>query len=54
MRRVRHGVRLASDLLAYSIINRVVWLIPLVLVLLVAAVVVTAGQVAAPFMYTIF
>jgi hypothetical protein len=52
--RIRHFVRLMSDLMAYSIVNRVIWLIPLLLILVVAALLVTASNVAAPFVYTIF
>lgn len=51
---IRHFVRLMSDLVAYSVVNRVTWLIPLLLILVVAAVLITVGNVAAPFVYTIF
>ena len=54
MRMLRHFVRLMGDLVAYSVVNRVIWLIPLLLILVVAALLMTAGQVAAPFVYTIF
>lgn len=54
MMRLRHFVRLMGDLAAYSVVNRVTWLIPLALILLVAALLIVVGQVAAPFVYTIF
>jgi len=52
--KIRHFIRLMGDLVAYSVVNRVTWLIPLLLILVVAALVITAGNVAAPFVYTIF
>jgi hypothetical protein len=52
--RLRYFIRLMGDLVAYSIVNRVTWLIPLLLLLAVAALVITASNVAAPFVYTIF
>lgn len=54
MRRLRHFMRLMGDLVAYSVVNRVTWLIPLLLILLAAALLIAVGQVAAPFVYTIF
>jgi hypothetical protein len=47
-------MRLMSDLVAYSVVNRVTWLIPLLLIMLAAALLISVGQVAAPFVYTIF
>jgi hypothetical protein len=52
--RIRHFIRLMGDLVAYSITNRVTWLIPLLLILVVAALFIAAGNVAAPFVYTLF
>lgn len=52
--KIRHFIRLMGDLVAYSIINRVTWLIPLLLILVVATLLITAGNVAAPFLYTVF
>ncbi len=52
--RIRHFFRLMGDLVAYSIVNRVTWLIPLLLILVAATLLITAGNVAAPFIYTIF
>lgn len=52
--RIRHFIRLMGDVVAYSVVNRVTWLIPLLLILVVAALFIAAGNVAAPFVYTIF
>jgi len=46
--RLRHAARLASDLTAYSVVNRVWWILPLVLLLAVASVLIVIGQAAAP------
>jgi hypothetical protein len=53
--RLRHGARLVGDLLAYSRINRVWWLPPLLVVLAVAVLLAAAGQAAVPVsVYTLF
>jgi hypothetical protein len=52
--RIRHLGRLFLELCAYSVMNRVWWPVPLVLVLLVLGAVVIVGQTAAPFIYTLF
>jgi len=52
--RVRHFGRLLLELVAYSVMNRVWWPVPLVLFLLTIGVVVIVGQTAAPFIYTLF
>lgn len=52
--RVRHGFTFIGDLIAYSFTNGNIWLLPLLVALFVGGLVVTVGQVAAPFMYTIF
>jgi hypothetical protein len=52
--RVRHFGRLLLELVAYSVMNRVWWPVPLVLFLLAIGVVVIVGQTAAPFIYTLF
>jgi hypothetical protein len=52
--RLRHLGRLFLELCAYSVMNRVWWPVPLVLVLLGLGAVVIVGQSAAPFIYTLF
>ncbi len=54
MMRVRHLGRLFLELCAYSVVNRVWWPVPLVLLLLTLGLVVVIGQSAAPFIYTLF
>jgi len=54
MRRVRHALRLLSDLLLFAVVNRALWPLLLVTLLLVIAVVVVVGQTAAPLVYTLF
>jgi hypothetical protein len=51
---VRHLARLLGDLGKYAWRRKAWWLIPLVLMLLAAAALVTVGQVAAPLIYTLF
>jgi hypothetical protein len=52
--RLRHLGRLFLELTAYSVVNRVWWPVPLVLLLLALGLVVFIGQTAAPFIYTLF
>jgi Family of unknown function (DUF5989) len=48
MMRARHLFRLGGEFVAYAVVNRVWWLVPLMLLLTVATLVVVIGQVAAP------
>jgi hypothetical protein len=53
--RLRHSFRLVSELLAYAVVNRVWWILPLMVLLGVVAVAVTVTQAAAPYtLYTLF
>jgi hypothetical protein len=53
--RVRHAVRLAGEFASYAVVNRVWWIIPLVVVLATIALAVTVTQAAAPYtLYTLF
>lgn len=55
MLRLRHSWRLLRELVALSVINRVWWPVPLVLLLLLAGALMLAAQVVAPFtVYTLF
>jgi hypothetical protein len=55
MMRLRHGVRLAGELVAYAVVNRAWWVIPLVFLLVASALLIAAGQAAAPYtLYTVF
>ncbi len=46
--RPRHALRLASDLIAYAVVNRAWWVPPLTLLLALATLLVIIGQAAAP------
>jgi len=53
--RLRHSFRLLGDVCAYTIANRVWWVLPMIVVLLGLMVVAVAGQAAVPYtMYTLF
>jgi hypothetical protein len=53
--RVRHTFRLAGEFVAYAVVNRVWWILPLIAVLAVVTVAVTVTQAAAPYtLYTLF
>ena len=55
MLRLRHSFRLAGEFVAYAVVNRVWWIIPLVAVLALVALAVTITQAAAPYtLYTLF
>ena len=51
---MRHLGRLLCELLYFSVVNRQVWLLSLVVMLLVIGLIVVVGQAAAPFIYTVF
>ena len=55
MLRLRHTVRLGREFVAYAVINRVWWILPLIGVLAVILLAVTVTQAAAPYtLYTLF
>ncbi len=55
MLRLRHAVRLGGEFVAYAVVNRVWWILPLVVVLAVVALAVSVTQAAAPYtLYTLF
>jgi hypothetical protein len=45
---LRHAWRLAADVASYAVVNRVWWILPLMLVLLAVALLIVVGQAAAP------
>jgi hypothetical protein len=48
-------MRLGQDLVAYALVNRAWWFLPLTLLIGLAVAVVTAGAAAAPYtIYTLF
>jgi len=55
MRRFVHLVRLLREVARFSVVNRIWWPVPLVVLVLLAGAVMVATQVAAPFtVYTLF
>ena len=55
MLRLRHTFRLGGEFVAYAIVNRVWWILPLVAILGIVALAVTITQAAAPYtLYTLF
>lgn len=54
MARLRHSWKLLSEFVGFARENRVWWIVPLVLVLGLAAAVIVVGQTATPLLYTLF
>lgn len=55
MSRLRHLVRIGSQLVRYAALHRAWWILGLVLLLAVASLLAAAGHVAAPYtLYTLF
>ncbi len=54
MNKLRHSVRLLTELWAFAWQNKAWWLIPTTLILLLIGVLIVAGSSVAPFIYTLF
>ena len=54
MKKLGHLGSLLREVWAFAGQNKAWWLVPLVVVLLILALVIFAGQTAAPFIYTLF
>ena len=55
MLRIKHLFRLSGDFVAYAVVNRVWWIIPMMLVLGLLVAFISVGQAAAPYtLYTLF
>ncbi len=54
MNKFAHVGRLLREVWAFAWQNKAWWLVPLVLVLLLMALLIFAGQGVAPFIYTLF
>lgn len=53
--RIRHLFRLAGDFTSYAVVNRVWWILPLMMLLGLLVAFITVGQAAAPYtLYTLF
>ena len=54
MAKIGHGAKMLREIVRFAVANKAYWLIPLILVLGIAAVVMVASQGAAPLIYTLF
>jgi hypothetical protein len=54
MAKIGHSAKLMREIVRFALANKAYWLIPLMLVLGLAAFVVVASQGAAPLIYTLF
>ena len=54
MARLSYAGKLFREFIDFARENKVYWIVPLVLVLLLAALVVIGAQSSAPFVYTLF
>ena len=54
MRRAGYGIKLLREFVTFARENRTYWIIPLALLLGLAALLIVAGQVSAPLIYTLF
>ncbi|MBM4344231.1 MAG: hypothetical protein FJ100_12755 [Deltaproteobacteria bacterium] len=54
MGKLTHSTKLARELWAFAKANKAWWILPLMILLSLAAVLVVAGQGTAPFIYTLF
>lgn len=54
MRFIRYFLRLLGELFGFARAHKAWWIVPLVLMLLLFALLITIGQATAPFIYTLF
>lgn len=54
MGRLRHSTKLLRDLFGFAAKNKVYWMAPLVIVLLLLGVVIATSQAATPFIYSLW
>ncbi len=55
MLRIRHLGRLVGDFASYAVVNRVWWILPMMMLLGLLVAFITVGQAAAPYtLYTLF
>lgn len=54
MSKLSYGGKLLSEFFLFARQNKVYWVVPLVLVLMLAALVIFGSQTTAPFIYTLF
>lgn len=54
MSKLGHSGKLLSEFFAFATQNKIYWIVPLVVMLLLMGVLIIAGQGVAPFIYTLF
>jgi hypothetical protein len=54
MRQLSYAARLAGEFIQFSRKRKIYWLIPLMFILIPAALFIVTGEVAAPLIYTLF
>ncbi len=54
MGRLRYATTLLAELLGFARAHKAYWIVPLVLLLLLAGGVIAIGQATAPYIYTLF
>ncbi len=54
MGKLAHSGKLLSEFVKFAKQNKIYWIVPLVVVLLLAGLLVVTSQGAAPFIYTLF
>ncbi len=54
MSKLRYSATLAKEFLEFARTHKAYWIVPLLLVLGLVGILIAAGQVSAPFIYTIF
>ena len=54
MARTRAALKLLGEIVGFARANRAWWMVPLALLLGLAAIVIVAGQTATPLLYTLF
>ena len=54
MNRLPHVVPLLREFFRFAAANKVYWIVPLVMVLGLLALLISLGQISAPFIYTLF
>lgn len=54
MRRIKYFIRLTTELVEFAMLKKIYWLLPLMLLLIPAALLIAGGEVVAPLIYTLF
>ena len=54
MTKIRAGVKLFREFVGFARHNRAYWIIPLIIVLVIAGMAIVVGQNVAPLIYTMF